>query len=169
MSQQASCSRSIGSCDSPDVRDRLYWAIFQSRSRIRSCSGFALAVIATVCEAPKIVLLIIEVADSTASFVRGTKLPLYAKHDVPEVWTVDLIAKCTRFIATLRGTAIKQSSWPPRSSPLRPRRFPTSELAGWTLSVEHIDLAPSGLSSATGFRRIACERSHSALRESHRR
>ena len=40
------------------------------------------------------ILLIIEVSDSTQSFDRGTKLPLHAKHGVPEVWIVDVIAKC---------------------------------------------------------------------------
>ncbi|MGE3595957.1 MAG: Uma2 family endonuclease [Dehalococcoidia bacterium] len=39
---------------------------------------------------PEDVLLIIEVADSTLHFDRGTKLPLYAAAGIPEVWIVDL-------------------------------------------------------------------------------
>lgn len=36
------------------------------------------------------VLLIVEVANSSLAFDRGTKLPLYARFVVPEVWIVDL-------------------------------------------------------------------------------
>jgi Uma2 family endonuclease len=42
---------------------------------------------------PENVLLLIEVADTTLTFDRDTKLPLYAKHGVPEVWILDLDAK----------------------------------------------------------------------------
>jgi Uma2 family endonuclease len=36
------------------------------------------------------VLLIVEVSDSSLRFDRNTKIPLYAKHQIPEVWIVDL-------------------------------------------------------------------------------
>lgn len=36
----------------------------------------------------KDVLLLIEVSDSTVSFDRKTKVPLYARHGIPEVWLV---------------------------------------------------------------------------------
>lgn len=36
------------------------------------------------------VLLIIEVADSTQHLDRRVKVPLYARHGVPEVWVIDL-------------------------------------------------------------------------------
>jgi Uma2 family endonuclease len=36
------------------------------------------------------VLLIIEVADSTQRYDRRVKVPLYARHGVPEVWVIDL-------------------------------------------------------------------------------
>jgi Uma2 family endonuclease len=39
---------------------------------------------------PADVLLIIEVADSTLRYDRDTKLPLYARHGIPEVWLVDI-------------------------------------------------------------------------------
>jgi len=38
------------------------------------------------------VLLLIEVSDSSIAFDRSVKLPLYARHDIPEVWTADLSA-----------------------------------------------------------------------------
>jgi Uma2 family endonuclease len=36
------------------------------------------------------VLLLIEVSDSTIAFDRGVKIPLYARHRIPEVWLVDI-------------------------------------------------------------------------------
>lgn len=39
---------------------------------------------------PEDVLLLIEVADSSAGYDRGVKIPLYAEHGIPEVWLVDL-------------------------------------------------------------------------------
>ena len=39
---------------------------------------------------PTDVLLLIDVADTTLRFDRETKLPLYARHGVPEVWILDL-------------------------------------------------------------------------------
>jgi Uma2 family endonuclease len=40
--------------------------------------------------APADVLLIVEVSDSTLHHDRDVKLPLYARHGIPEVWIVDL-------------------------------------------------------------------------------
>lgn len=39
---------------------------------------------------PADVLLLIEVAESSITYDRGVKLPLYAKAGIPEVWLVDL-------------------------------------------------------------------------------
>ena len=36
-------------------------------------------------------LLIVEVADISLEFDRSTKIPLYARHGIPEVWLVDLV------------------------------------------------------------------------------
>ena len=38
------------------------------------------------------VLLLIEVSDSTVQFDRKTKVPLYARHGIPEVWLLDVNA-----------------------------------------------------------------------------
>ena len=37
------------------------------------------------------VLLLIEVSDSTLDYDRNRKIPLYAKHEIPEVWLINLI------------------------------------------------------------------------------
>lgn len=39
---------------------------------------------------PSDVLLLVEVADTTHAYDRNVKVPLYARHAVPEVWLVDL-------------------------------------------------------------------------------
>ncbi len=50
-------------------------------------------------------LLVIEVADSSARFDREIKLPLYARHGVPEVWIVDLDALRLRLCRRPQGDA----------------------------------------------------------------
>jgi Uma2 family endonuclease len=42
---------------------------------------------------PGDILLLIEVADTTASRDREIKVPLYARHGIPEVWLIDLEQK----------------------------------------------------------------------------
>jgi Uma2 family endonuclease len=42
------------------------------------------------------VLLIVEVSDSTLAFDTGTKVPLYARKGVPEVWVIDLRERVVR-------------------------------------------------------------------------
>lgn len=44
----------------------------------------------TALPRPEDVLLIIEVADTTLAYDRDIKVPLYARHGIPEVWLVDL-------------------------------------------------------------------------------
>jgi Uma2 family endonuclease len=53
---------------------------------LRYCEDFYAA--AHSC--PGDILLIIEVADTTARFDREVKIPLYARHCIPEVWLLDL-------------------------------------------------------------------------------
>lgn len=42
---------------------------------------------------PKDVLLLVEIADTSLSYDRDVKIPLYARHGIPEVWLVDLGAR----------------------------------------------------------------------------
>lgn len=48
------------------------------------------------------VLMVIEVSDSTLRFDRDVKVPLYARHGVPEVWIVDLQHDRLHFFGALR-------------------------------------------------------------------
>jgi Uma2 family endonuclease len=43
---------------------------------------------------PADVLLLIEVADRSVAYDRQVKIPLYARHGIPEVWLVDLQQHC---------------------------------------------------------------------------
>ncbi|MFN7573110.1 MAG: Uma2 family endonuclease [Betaproteobacteria bacterium] len=48
-------------------------------------------------------LLVIEVAETSARYDREIKVPLYARHGVPEVWIVDLEAGLVRFYRQPNG------------------------------------------------------------------
>jgi len=39
---------------------------------------------------PEDIILLVEVSDTTLRYDREVKLPLYARHEIPEVWIVDL-------------------------------------------------------------------------------
>lgn len=41
-------------------------------------------------------LLVIEVADSSLAYDLGVKVPLYARHGIPEVWVIDAATRRTR-------------------------------------------------------------------------
>ncbi len=56
------------------------------------------------------VLLLIEVADTSARYDREIKLPLYARHGVPEVWIVDLEARLLRLYRGPAGDVYRESS-----------------------------------------------------------
>jgi Uma2 family endonuclease len=49
---------------------------------------------------PEDVLLVVEVADSSAAFDRSVKAELYARHGIPEYWIVDIPARSIRFHRT---------------------------------------------------------------------
>lgn len=44
---------------------------------------------------PADVLLVIEVADTSLAYDLGTKVPLYARHGIPEVWVIDAATRRT--------------------------------------------------------------------------
>ena len=49
------------------------------------------------------VILVIEVSDSSLRYDRGIKVPLYARHGVPEVWIIDLENELVRFYRQPHG------------------------------------------------------------------
>lgn len=80
---------------------------------------------------PTDVLLIVEVAQSSLSFDRDVKIPLYAKHGIPEVWSIDVLhGTLTRYRTPLRG-AYARTDEPDLQNPL-----PIDGLPG-----THVDLS----------------------------
>ena len=58
---------------------------------------------------PSEVLLVIEVADATLAFDIGTKVPLYARHGIPEVWVVDLQERALRVFRDPSASGYRRS------------------------------------------------------------
>lgn len=61
------------------------------------------------------VLLVIEVSDATQRYDRRVKVPLYARHGVPEVWIIDLENSLVHFHQNPSGgtyTDISATEWP---------------------------------------------------------
>lgn len=56
------------------------------------------------------VLLIVEVSDSTQRYDRRVKVPLYARHGVPEVWVIDLENRLVHFHRGPSGDAYADMS-----------------------------------------------------------
>jgi len=53
---------------------------------------------------PAEVLLIVEVADTSIGYDRETKVPLYARAGIPELWIVDLVGEAiTQYTQPIRG------------------------------------------------------------------
>ena len=76
---------------------------------------------------PDEVLLIIEVADSSLRYDRAVKLPLYAKHRIPEVWIVNLgeglietFANPEDEVYTVIGSAVRGDTLAPTLLPDMP-------------------------------------------------
>lgn len=75
-------------------------------------------------------LLVIEVSDTTLRYDRDIKVPLYAKHGVPEVWVVDVRNHMLLAYAAPRDGRYEQHT------PLeRPARMPVLGLPGVTLEL----------------------------------
>jgi len=71
------------------------------------------------------VLLIVEVSDSTQRYDRRVKVPLYARHGVPEVWVIDLENRLVHFHRRPSGEAYADMS-----ASERPGVTPVAALAG---------------------------------------
>jgi len=77
---------------------------------------------------PADVLLIVEVAQSSLRYDRSVKVPLYARHGIPEVWVVDGASlKLTRHRTPLQG-AYARADEPDLTKPLVIERLPAVRL-----------------------------------------
>ncbi len=66
------------------------------------------------------VLLLIEVADSSLRYDRAVKLPLYARHGIPEVWIVDLTANVVEWFRHPAGDSYAETGRAGRGETLTP-------------------------------------------------
>ena len=79
---------------------------------------------------PADVLLMIEVAETTLAFDRGTKLPLYAIAGIPEYWIVDLGGDRIEVYREPGATGYSDVRRLGRDDTLRVAAFPDYEIAG---------------------------------------
>ena len=75
---------------------------------------------------PADILLLVEVADSSLRFDRLVKLPLYARHGIPEVWIVDLAANVVEVHRGPTAAGYAEATTLGRGAVLRP--LPGTEL-----------------------------------------
>lgn len=74
-------------------------------------------------------LLLIEVMETSAPFDRGEKLELYARHNIPEVWLVDLIGEAVEVYRNPSGGRYTEIRIAPRGQEVAPSAFPDLALA----------------------------------------
>jgi len=78
---------------------------------------------------PEDVVLLVEVADTTAAWDRGHKLPLYAAAGVPEVWLVDLTAAVVEVCHRPEGAAYREVRAAVPAEHIAPEAFPEVSLS----------------------------------------
>ena len=84
---------------------------------------------ATAHPGPEDVLLLVEVSDSSIEYDREVKLPLYARHGIPEVWIVDLEKEPIEVYRDPTVEGYRGVSQPGRGQTLSPQHFPMLDLA----------------------------------------
>ncbi len=85
---------------------------------------------ATVDPGPDDVFLVIEVADTSLRYDQGIKVPLYARHGIPEVWVIDLAEERVFIYRDPHpGAGYRAVEVLGRGARLAPQAFPELELA----------------------------------------
>ena len=77
---------------------------------------------------PKDVLLVIEVAETSAEYDREKKVPLYARFGIPEVWLIDLEGEKLEAYRTPSHEGYKEVEVMRRGTFLSPKSLPTLKL-----------------------------------------
>ena len=78
---------------------------------------------------PGDVLLLVEVSDTSTEYDREVKVPLYARHGIPEVWLVDLESEAVEVYRGPAAQGYQHVSQSVRGQGLSPEFFPGLELA----------------------------------------
>ncbi|MGQ0653556.1 MAG: Uma2 family endonuclease [Betaproteobacteria bacterium] len=79
------------------------------------------------------VLLIIEVADTTQRYDRRVKVPLYARHGIPQVWVIDLENRLVHFHRRPVGEGYDDVA-----SSAHPGMAPIERLPGVSVDLSHL-------------------------------
>jgi len=77
---------------------------------------------------PEDVLLVVEVAETSAEYDRTIKLPLYARSGIPEVWLVDLAAAAVEVHRRPTPEGYQEVQRVRRGERLAPHTFPDLDL-----------------------------------------
>lgn len=70
------------------------------------------------------VLLVVEVADTTLSYDRQIKIPLYARHHIPEAWLIDLPNKRLKIFLEPNDNQYQKTLRPNRLEQIVPSTIP---------------------------------------------
>jgi len=79
--------------------------------------------------APTDVLLLVEVANGSGRYDRGVKLPLYARHGVPEVWILDVVARTIEIHRKPSPDGYRETLRPARDAVLTPMLLQDLQIA----------------------------------------
>jgi Uma2 family endonuclease len=82
---------------------------------------------------PEDVLIVIEVSDSTLSFDRKVKVPLYARAGIPEAWIINLPEERIEVYADASGSVYQTVN-----SYSRGEEVQSHTLAAWRVSVDEV-------------------------------
>lgn len=77
---------------------------------------------------PDDVLLIVEIADTSLQYDCHIKIPLCARHGIPEVWLVDLVNKTLALFSLPSKQGYQKIITPSSLNALSPERLPTVKL-----------------------------------------
>jgi Uma2 family endonuclease len=77
---------------------------------------------------PESVLLLVEVSDTTLEYDSETKLPLYARNAIPEVWIVNLVHESIEVFRDPSGDGFQSHQTFGRGQAISLRAFPDVEL-----------------------------------------
>lgn len=75
---------------------------------------------------PADVLLVVEVAEASLDYDRDVKVPLYARHGVPEVWLLDVAGRCMTVYRAPGPDGYGQQRRITRAEPISPALLPAA-------------------------------------------
>ena len=78
---------------------------------------------------PEDVLLVVEVAETSADYDRSVKIPLYARHGIPEAWLVDLLEERIEIYRHPTPQGYQDLHIAHRGETVRPTTLPDLELS----------------------------------------